>query len=193
MLNKDLSSLQLQILDLYYANNARKLHSMVNRILFRFGGLTNKDLDDFYSLANEVFTDALRRYDKSYSFDSFLYSCLSNKIMSEMTKRNCEKRKADRMSISLDTPVGDEDGLTIQDILAGNFDMEKEIFGEINAITFKLEKYLAMLSKRQRIVLELLSYCYKAAEIQKIMHITQKEYAEILECIHSYEKIKILL
>ena len=55
------------------------------------------------------------------------------------------------MSISLDSPVGN-DGLTIGDILADNFDMEKEIFGEINTLTFKLEKYLAMLSKKQRVV-----------------------------------------
>ena len=192
MINKDLSPLQMQILDAYYANNAKRLHRMVDRILFKFGGISEKDTDDFYSLANEVFADVIRRYDESQPFDGFLYSCLSNRIMSEITKRNREKRRADRMSISLDSPVGN-DGLTIGDILADNFDMEKEIFGEINTLTFKLEKYLAMLSKKQRIVLELLSYCYKAAEIQKILHVSQKEYADMIECIHSYEKIKILL
>ena len=193
MINKDLSLLQMQILDAYYANNAKRLHRMVDRILFKFGGISEKDTDDFYSLANEIFADVIRRYDESQPFDGFLYSCLSNRIMSEITKRNREKRRADRMSISLDMPIGDEDSLTIGDILADNFDMEKEIFGEINTLTFKLEKYLAMLSKKQRIVLELLSYCYKAAEIQKILHMSQKEYADMIECIHSYEKIKILL
>lgn len=192
MINKDLSPLQMQILDAYYANNAKRLHRMVDRILFKFGGISEKDTDDFYSLANEIFVDVIRRYDESQPFDGFLYSCLSNRIMSEITKRNREKRRADRMSISLDSPVGN-DGLTIGDILADNFDMEKEIFGEINTLTFKIEKYLAMLSKKQRIVLELLSYCYKAAEIQKILHVSQKEYADMFECIHSYEKIKILL
>ena len=193
MINKDLSLLQMQILDAYYANNAKRLHRMVDRILFKFGGISEKDTDDFYSLANEIFADVIRRYDESQPFDGFLYSCLSNRIMSEITKRNREKRRADRMSISLDMPIGDEDSLTIGDILADNFDMEKEIFGEINTLTFKLEKYLAMLSKKQRVVLELLSYCYKAAEIQKILHMSQKEYADMIECIHSYEKIKILL
>jgi len=192
MINKDLSPLQMQVLEVYYTNNAKRLHRMVDRILFKFGGISEKDTDDFYSLANEVFADVIRRYDESQPFDGFLYSCLSNRIMSEITKRNREKRRADRMSISLDSPVGN-DGLTIGDILADNFDMEKEIFGEINTLTFKLEKYLAMLSKKQRIVLELLSYCYKAAEIQKILHVSQKEYSDMIECIHSYEKIKILL
>lgn len=193
MIHDDLSPLQLQILDMYYTNNAKKLHKMVDRILSKFGGLNYKDMDDFYSLANEVFADVIRKYDDSQSFDGFLYSCLSNKIMSEITRRNREKRKADRMCISLDAPVGDQEGLTIGDILADDFDIEKEIFGEISAVTFKLEKYLAMLSRKQRALLELLSYCYKAAEIQSMLHMTQKEYADTLEGIHSYEKIRILL
>ena len=52
-MNKDIS----KILEAYYADNARKLHKMVDGILLKFGGLTHKDMDDFYSLANEVFVD----------------------------------------------------------------------------------------------------------------------------------------
>ena len=193
MTHDKLSPIQLYFLDMYYANNAGKLHRVVDKILFKFGGLSSKDTDDFYSLANEVFADVIMKYDETQSFDGFLYSCLSNKIMSEITRRNREKRKADRMCISLDAPVGDKDGLTIGDILTDDFDMEKEILGEISAVTFKLEKYLAMLSRKQRALLELLSYCYKAAEIQSMLHMTQKEYVDTLEGIHSYEKIRILL
>ena len=43
MTDKDLSPLQLQILDAYYAENAKKLHGVVDKILFKFGGLTYKD------------------------------------------------------------------------------------------------------------------------------------------------------
>ena len=32
MINKDLSLLQMQILDAYYVNNAKRLHKMVDRI-----------------------------------------------------------------------------------------------------------------------------------------------------------------
>ncbi len=87
-----------QIINSYYADNARKLRRMVDKILLRFGGLSDKDKDDFYSLANEVFVDALKRYDGVQPFGGFLYVCLSNKVMSEITKRNCYKRKADRMA-----------------------------------------------------------------------------------------------
>lgn len=181
------------ILDAYYSNNAGKLHRIVDKILLRFGGLSDKDLDDFYSLANETFVDVLKRYDGIQSFDGFLYSCLSNKIMSEMTKRNCEKRRADRMAVSLDAPLKDEDGSTIGELIADTFDLEKEICGEISGITYKLEKYLRMLSRKQKEILELLSYCYKASEIQEMLHMSKKEYADALDSIRSYEKIKILL
>jgi len=72
-----------RILKYYYTNNAAKLHDMVDKILSKFGGLSDKDMDDFYSLANEVFVDVMRRYDGSQSFDGFLYSCLLNKIKTE--------------------------------------------------------------------------------------------------------------
>ena len=76
MSGADLAVLQPNILDLYYADNAKKLRNTVDKILFKFGGLSNKDKDDFYSLANEVFVDVIKRYDRTKSFDGFLYSCL---------------------------------------------------------------------------------------------------------------------
>ena len=173
-----------QILNTYYADNAKKLHKVVDKILLKFGGLSDKDLDDFYSLANEVFVNVIKRYDGEQSFDGFLYSCLSNKIMSEITRRNREKRKADRMSISIDTPVGEDKSLTLGDTIADDFDVEKEVFGE--------EKYLDSLTKRQRKVVELLAASYSAGEIQDILHITQKEYVDALLGIHSYENISLL-
>lgn len=181
-----------QILNTYYADNAKKLHKVVDKILLKFGGLSDKDLDDFYSLANEVFVNVIKRYDGEQSFDGFLYSCLSNKIMSEITRRNREKRKADRMSISIDTPVGEDKSLTLGDTIADDFDVEKEVFGEENDESSKIEKYLDSLTKRQRKVVELLAASYSAGEIQDILHITQKEYVDALLGIHSYENISLL-
>lgn len=182
-----------QILNSYYADNARKLLRVVDRILFKFGGLSYKDRDDFYSLANEVFADVLRRYDDSKSFDGFLYSCLSNKIMTEMTRRNRQKRQADRMAVSIDAPLGDEDGNTLGELIADSFNMEAEIFGEVDMLALKLERYMERLSRRQKKVLELLAFCYRVEEIRRMLHMTQREYEDALECIRSYENIKILL
>lgn len=180
------------ILNLYYENNARKLREMVNKILLKFGGLSDKDMDDFYSLANEVFLEVMDKYDGKQSFDGFLFYCLNNKIKTEITRRNRDKRKADRMCIPIDTPVGDEENSTLGDMIADSFNMDKEIFGEDHAKSQKIEKYLSRLSKRQRNVVELLAESYKAGEIQKLLHITPKEYSDAVNGIYAYENISIL-
>ena len=93
----------------------------------------------------------------------------------------------------MDASLGDEDGCTLGELIADSYDLESEIFRDINAVAYKLERYLAMLSRKQKEVLELLSFCYKAAEIQEALHMTPKEYTDALENMRSYEKIRILL
>lgn len=183
-----------QILITYYANNAKKLHKIVDKILFKFGGLSDKDLDDFYSLANEVFVDVMNRYDESRSFDGFLYSCLSNKIMSEITKRNREKRKADRTSISIDTPIGDDDErCTIGDMIADDFTIEKELFEKNEeGYSRRMLSYLNKLSTIQKDVLKLNIAGYLPNEIREELHITEKQYADCEAAIHSYRNVSVL-
>ena len=192
--NADMASLQKSILEDYYSDNARKLHRTVDKILRRFGGLSDKDMDDFYSLANEVFVDAMRRYDNEQSFDGFLYSCLSNKVMTEITRRNREKRKADRLSTSLDAAVGDEEECSLLDLIPSDFDtfeevakaQEKELYQD------KVYLYIARLSNQQVNILNLLIDGYKPNEVRDMLEISAREYADSLQIMRSYENIKIL-
>lgn len=182
-----------QILSRYYQNNAKKLHKVVDKILLKFGGLSDKDLDDFYSLANEVFVDVIKRYNNSQSFDAFLYSCLLNKIKSEMTKRNREKRKADRMSISIDTPVGKDKSLTLGDTIAGDFNVEREVLeDDEEEYSSKMLLYLSRLSNLQKEVLKLIIAGYLPNEIREELHINEKEYADCYAAIHSYRNVSVL-
>lgn len=183
-----------RILHTYYENNAKKLHKMVDRILLKFGGLSDKDMDDFYSLANEVFVDAMARYDDSQSFDAFLYSCLSNKIKTEITRRNREKRKADRMSISIDTPIGDDENITIGDTVASNFSIEKEIFKKDKREGWSEEAnmYLDSLSPLQRKIAFLLSDNNTPNEICEELHITLRHFENSMKRILADERIKSL-
>lgn len=182
------------ILDSYYADNARKLRKTVDKILHQFGGLSDKDKDDFYSLANEVFADALKRYDPGQAFDGFLYSCLANKIKTEITRRNREKRKADRMCISLDTPVGDDGDLTIGNIIADGFDTFEEAAKAQGKGQYqdKVQLYISRLSNRQASILSLLADGFKPHEIRQILEISPREYAGELSIMRSYENVKIL-
>lgn len=193
MVSKVLSALQ-PYMDSYYADNARKLHRTVDKILSKFGGLSDKDKDDFYSLANEVFVDVLKRYDYEQPFDGFLYSCLSNKVMTEITRRNREKRKADRLSISLGSPVGDDDGLTMGNIIADDFDtFDEAVKSQENGwYQDKVQAYMAGLSNRQVSILNLLVDGYSPNEIRRILEISAKEYSDDMQIMRSYENVKIL-
>lgn len=182
-----------EILNVYYAGNAKKLHGIVDRILLRFGGISDKDRDDFYSLANEVFVDVIMRYDSSQPFDGFLYVCLLNKIKTEITKRNREKRKVDRVSLSLDMPSEEDEDLTLADMVADCFDLEIMVLerqGE--CYSKKVLQYLNRLSKLQKDVLKLIVAGYCSGEIKKKLHIDEGQYADCHAAIHSYRNISVL-
>ena len=193
-MNKEISISLQPYINTYYADNARKLHKVVDKILFKFGGLSNKDRDDFYSLANEVFVQAMRRYDHTQSFDGFLYSCLSNKIMTEITRRNREKRRADRLSISIDSMNQDEEGCNLLDFIASDFDTFEEAAKtqENGQYQDKVQLYISKLSNLQVTILNLLIDGYKPNEVRGLLEISQREYAENMQTMRSYENIKIL-
>ena len=183
-----------EILHLYYENNAEKLHGVVNGIVKSFGGLSDMDMDDFYSLANEVFADIIRRYDDSRSFEAFLYSCLCNRVKTEMTKRNREKRKTEQLLVSIDAPIGEGETLTWRDVIPGRYDMEEEVL-ERNGESYseRMLKYLSRLSREQKKVLMLKAAGYMPRKIQKNMKLTKKEYAEYHAAIHSDRNVSLLI
>lgn len=182
-----------RILCTYYADNAQKLHKIVDNILLKFGGLSDKDLDDFYSLANEVFVDVLRRYDGSQPFEAFLYSCLSNRIKTEMTRRNREKRRVDRMSISIDTPMEEDEDLTLGDTIADDFTIERELFDKNEeGYSKRVLLYLDRLSGLQKDVLRLNIEGYLPNEIREELQISEKQYADCYAAIHSYRNVSVL-
>ena len=187
-------SFQPQALEAYYSDNAKKLHKMVDQILSRFGGLSGKDKDDFYSLANEVFVDVMKRYDHEQSFDGFLYSCLSNKVMSEITRRNREKRSADRMAVPLDMVNSGEEEYSLLDFIPSDFDTFEEASKrqENGQYGSRIQRYLSGLSNRQVNILNLLVDGYRSKEICRMLEISPKEYSDSLNIMRSYEKVKIL-
>lgn len=177
-----------QILHMYYENNAQRLRKVVDGILLKFGGLSDKDYDDFYSLANEVFVDVMRRYDKKQSFEGYLYSCLTNKIKTEVTKRNRLKRLNDRMSISIDESISDEDGTTIGDMIPSDFDLDKEV----GFYDERVEEYLSGLSKVQRQIVEMRMEDVPVIEIKEKLSLTDRIYEEHCKELKSFANMSIL-
>ena len=181
------------IISKYYANNARKLQQVSDKVLGRLQ-FYDVDKEEFYSLADEIFYGAIRSYDGVSDFDGFIYSCLLNKFKTYMTRTNRVKRKADKLAISIDTPIGEEGETTIGDTLKAKKTVESEFFGE-NEETFSPEmmQYLSRLSPLQREVLHLISIGYTPNEILGELHINKKLYEDCFNAIHAYKNVSILM
>lgn len=200
-----------KILNSYYENNAKKLHTIVNQIFYRkYGGIQDKDMDEFYSVANDVFCDIVKnnRYDASKGdFEGFLYSALTLAFVDEFKRQNRDKRvtKIELVDengkvtqkilpdIYLDTPIDNDENSTLGDIISGSFDIEKEIFeGKEEMYSEKIQLYLSKLSVLQKEVLRLIIAGYPPNEIKEELHITKKEYADCYDAIHAYRNVSIL-
>ena len=182
-----------KILDGYYKDNAQKLRAIVDKLLRDFGGISQKDYDDFYSLANAVFAGALKQYDAARDFDVFLYSCLSNRIKTEITRRNRIKRRADMTAISIDTPIGGESGASIGDTLQSEFDITKEIDRETGLFRDdKVVRYLDRIPVRTRQILEMKMESIPASDIKKILKLSDKDYERYYRQARFFDYTSIL-
>lgn len=130
-----------------YANQGKKLHQMCQSEMAKFGGISQKDYDDFYSRAGYEITLAKERYHPSCdkTFMDYLSGVIRFSIQKEMTARNRYKRqnivekeeidgngnlirkKEYVQSISIDSPIEDEEGLTIADVLQSDFNIEESV------------------------------------------------------------------
>ena len=110
-----------------------------------------------------------------------------------MTRRNREKRKADKMSISIDTPIGDDENSTIGDMLADDNAIESILFErQEDGYSGKMIRYLDRLSVLQKEVLRLNIAGYLPNEIREELHISEKQYADCYAAIHSYRNVSVL-
>ncbi len=184
-----------KILEEYASNNMAKLRRISYPLFVKFGGLSEKDHDDFYSKANEELWKATEAFDDSNGvpFDNFLKGCLARKFKTEMTGLNREKRKADRLSTSLDAPIGEEEGATLGDMLASDFDVEKEVMDEIGfSNNEKIEKYLSNLSAIQRQIVEMKMNDVLILEIKKLLNLSESQYEEHCKQIKSFRNTQVL-
>lgn len=186
--------------------NTKSLNKMVDKILDKFGGLSQKDYDDFYSLADEVFVLAANDFDGTGTFEGFLKFRLNRKIQTMISERNRLKRcdieiiknpggtteKIFHQTLSLDAPCvsdSDDEDYNLYDMIPSGFQIEKEV-KELKENGLK--EYFERLSLTQREITNLLIVGYQPAEIREKLHISEKEYMDNLLGIKSYENISLL-
>lgn len=188
---------QPAVLQRYCENDMHLLKRMSNTIFRRFNEtIADADYDDFYSIANETLWKAYNAYspDMGASFDGFLRSCLEKKFKSELTRRHRQKRMIDRFTVSLDAVDGEWDGCCLLDFMPSDFDTFEEAVKEAEGGQYRdrIRQYIARLSSQQAAILNLLVDGYRPKEIQRMLEIPPKRYAEDLEAMRSYENVKIL-
>lgn len=161
----------------YYANNGEKLKKMVDSILINFGGIYDKDKDDFYSIGNEVFASVLRTYKEGkQSFGSYLRNCISNRVKTEITRRNAAKRTADLVPMTAVNEDGEESEIDI----ASDFNLEEDILSEESAKT--IYNSLSGLGKK---IIQLKLQNKTDIEIKKKLGITTADLNNELEKMRS--------
>jgi DNA-directed RNA polymerase specialized sigma24 family protein len=184
-----------QKLEEYASNNMAKLRKISYPLFVKFGGISEKDHDDFYSKANMELWKATEVFDDTNSvpFEAYLLGCLKRKFMTEMTGLNREKRKGDRLSSSLDAPIGENEGATLGDILTSNFNLEDEAINKMESLTSEnTQKYLKSLSVKQRQIAEMIMDGYKPFEIKEKLGLTENQYIGNIKDMKIFEKAIIL-
>lgn len=179
----------------FNSSNGKKpeVEKIVDKILIRFGGINDSDLDDFYSLAGLVFTNVLNSYDESRGipFRAFFVRCLTNKIMELITARNAYKRTADREAISISMTINEDEDVEIGDTIPDTkTEVESRVFSD--SISESTERYLNALTRKQRRMAELFMRGAEQADIMREMNIGYAEYNRILASMREFELASIL-
>lgn len=188
---------ELSVLQPYCENGMRRLKKISQSIFLRFNEpLAKADYDDFYSIANITLWQAYNSYnsDMGISFEGFLHSCLQKRFKTEITYRHRQKRILNQLATSLDAVNEGEEECSLLDFIPSDFDtfeeavkrQEKERFQE------KVQRYISKLSNQQLNMLNLLMDGYRPSEIQQLLKMSSKEYADNLHIMRRYENVKIL-
>ena len=195
-----------------YANNQYRLKQICNKEMARFGGLSPKDYDGFYSRAGLEISIAKKNntYDPSKGKTPLEYfiGVIKRSIWKEMTDRNRGKRQnfieIEEMdkdgnvikkkkfipTISIDTPIGEENGMTIKDTLQSDFYIDEEIQKKFK--DEKIESFLNNLSRIQRQIAEMIMEDVPVPDIKRILKLSDKEYTDNFNAMRSFKNISIL-
>lgn len=196
-----------------YSNNQAKLRQICNEEMFKFGGILQKDHDDFYSRAGYDLNRARKKYNPQNGKTpmEYFYGVIKKSVWKEMTNRNRAKRqvtvereeeddygnivkkKEYVHNISIDTPLDNDSGLSIGDTLQSEFSIE-DIFFKNNETDYSdmIKEFIRNLSPMQKRITTLIMKGCKPKEIKNILNITDKQYRDCWNVITSYDKKRIL-
>lgn len=198
---------QLIIAEDYCCNNMSKLKMICYPIITKIGGITGKDYDDIYSLAQFLLYKCIKKYDKNNatgaSFNTFFSNVLNRRLYATYIRDKNRKCRSNTKikdngevafipDVSLDAPT--PDCLATLERISMDYDLEEEIINrnKIESISDKTREYLNNLPKNQRKVAELIMGGYTKDEIKEILHMEQNEINDCMNGMKAYRNISIL-
>lgn len=204
MKNEEWNEDQMKILHEYCDNEMAEIKKMCNLIIMNAGGISGKEYDDIYSLAQFLLFKCVKKYDannkKGASFKTFYRGILNRRLYATYLRdKNRQCRSNTRIDkdgnrvflpdVSLDAPTKDcvdtLERISIFPTLEDDF--FKPDLKEI------IKEYLNNLSDEQLEVANLFMEGYHANDIKDILHITQTEFNNRMNGMKSYRNISILL
>lgn len=195
-----------------YANNQYMLKQVCNKEMARFGGLSPKDYNDFYSRAGLEISIAKKnkKFDPSKGKTplDFFVGVIKWAVWKEMTDRNRGKRqnfveteeidqngnitkkKKFIPTISIDSPISDENKMSLSDTLQSDFCIDEEL--QENFLNANIEKFLDNLSMTQRHIAEMIMDGFSVSEIKQKLKLNDKQYTDNFNDMKSFKNISIL-
>ena len=204
------------ILESYYKVNedkpeesARKLHNIVDKILSQFGGITDFDREECYSIANleiakyvnSQLEQGIEDLDEN-KFNGFMYFAISNKIKTYMTRKNRGKRcqivttkegdqevKQYVYPTSLDNLMSDDGETKYIDVIPSDFDIDKEL--NISVEDELVQLFLDSLPEIQKKLLLMKMENIPVCEIKESLELTENEYTQCMQSIRESTMINL--
>ena len=192
----ELNKEQLAIIDEYCCDGMKKLKKLCDPIIMKIGGISEKDHDDIYSLAQLLLYKSVKNYDKDNangaSFKTFFYNILSRRIYATYIRdKNRQCRSNTRIGrngevifipdVSLDAPT--EETQDIKEKIASDYNVEDESEFDFDADD-NVELFMSLLSNNQRAMLEMKMQdirCYKDDESMRQLMTKDPEYGKMEE------------
>lgn len=199
----ELNKEQLTIIDEYCCDGMKKLKKLCDPIIMKIGGISEKDHDDIYSLAQFLLYKSVKNYDKDNangaSFKTFLYNILSRRIYATYIRdKNRQCRSNTKIGkngevifipdVSLDTPT--EETSDIKEKIASDYNVEDASEFDFTADE-NVEEFMSSLSNVQRKILEMKMRETPTDKIKSELGISAARYAKEMESIKLNEGLSM--
>lgn len=187
-----------EILDFYYSNENKEMIGICNYVIYKLKwNLSEYEIEDLYSLADEVIIEAIKNYDKTKSsFKTHFSNCLAKRFISEKRSNYKDKRFANYSGKRND---GSENTIISYNTLINEktesiefYDIGYNLENDCIRFSCEVEIYFDKLSRQQKKIALLISEGYEPDDICKKLKIDKKTYRKLWERMISYEKTHVL-